>query len=44
MLFDQEKEKAADAKKSKTDKTATGKEKKSCCSGKKHCSADEKKA
>jgi len=43
MLFDQEKEKVADAKKSKSDKTA-GKEKKSCCSGKKHCSADEKKA
>lgn len=45
MLFDQEKEKKADAKKSKSDKTeTTGKEKKSCCSGKKHCSADEKKA
>ncbi|GEP49701.1 hypothetical protein FNO01nite_03730 [Flavobacterium noncentrifugens] len=45
MLFDQEKEKVADAKKSKSDKKeAAGKEKKSCCSGKKHCSADEKKA
>jgi len=45
MLFDQEKEKVAEAKKSKSDKKeAAGKEKKSCCSGKKHCSADEKKA
>lgn len=44
MLFDQEqeKDKKADAKKSKTEKTETAaKEKKACCSAaKKHCSAD----
>ncbi len=47
MLFpqDQEKEKKADKKKSKTTgSTADAKDKPACCSGKKHCSADEKKA
>ena len=45
MLFDQEEVKKVD-KKTKSDKTAaTAKtEKKSCCSAKKHCSADKEKA